>query len=143
MQTVRLSPTNLIAVTVPEDAYDIRIYSSDIWYNLLLSENTFRTVKDDNSIQKSGRYEIIGTVTKDGTCTFDWFEKLELLYKEFIFLLEANGIYLKNPMGDKPNIPCEPDTQRMYNAIDKYEKWQEYELKTLSTGSKLLIIKQI
>jgi len=174
MQTVKLAPTNLIAVTVPEYAIDIKLnrdgYGRDEPYYISYCkpDDSYRDGFDTN-LNIGSKYEIIGTVTKD-SIDFDTSQcikknhvmhggymdylknkdqhivwKCQTANESFISLLEANGIYLKNPL-KKPIFPNENryahDGQAEFYDY-QYNQWQEMESKVLPVGTKLLIIKQI
>lgn len=63
--------------------------------------------------------------------------------ESFISLLKSKIYpeypYRENPHGVEPNVPPESDTQKKYNAIDKFEKWQSAQSKVLP--KKFLILK--
>lgn len=114
-----------------------------------------------------GRYSILGTITKEGEVSFDcenlvmhveyeefgnkgskyklYFSYNSFGYQEssseesFITLLESDGIYLNNPMGEK--FRYDEGLPPYLNNQDK-EAWKRYESQTVKKGTKLLTIKQ-
>lgn len=166
-----LTPTNLIAVEVPKDAYDfgIRNLSNNVCsltYNL--ANKNYAFPPSENKILDFAFEEIIGTIDNgvfdfeagnyvlndlhlrnDGyaldynylTHKYEFEEPQE----SFLSLLEENGVLLTNPMGEKPEPISyeEEDDLGVVSAVrnQKIGKWQSYESKVVK--GKLLIIEKI
>lgn len=102
----------------------------------------------------TSEYRIAGTITKEGVFDFDCSELIEYnvssINKEVacIIYLETHGIYLNNPMGEKPCKDSYTHDNLGEGWLDEEEfhvdvkKWQEYESNTLKEGNKLLILIQ-
>jgi len=88
MQPKQLTPTELIAVSVPGDAKE----------NYLIAHEGDTYVKNFYGSQKvgNGTFEILGTVTAD-TIDFDVACLYGITPKEFRIILSANGLHFTNP----------------------------------------------
>ena len=143
-----LTPTKLIAVVVPQDAKELSVY--DLCYSyVLLSDHEERVID-----LPEGRHSLVGTITKEAVFDFDA-GKYAKDEADFLSILESNGVYLNNPMGEKPNE--RRDFNKYYgrthstdmDAFDREQfnydvkKWQSYESKTVPQGHKLLIIERL
>ncbi len=153
---IHLKDTDLYVEVVPKEAKGFRISNGFIVYNLLVEEmrvltNTIDAIK----IEGNENYECLGEVTAD-EMSFDPQPIIESLdnnlladYRDtsnyfydtkFRLLLEANGVYFKNPKGDMPpDIISSPnwDSEGLESDI---EKWQSYQSKVIE---KAVILKKI
>lgn len=150
-----LHPTNLIAVPVPEDAYEIHFGNHCLGF-----KSKFEHERDTNGwciislgLWAKNKYTIIGTATKD-TIDFDtepWVINhnavdisgiKEINDKKFRSLLTANDVLFENPYDEKvnsnPEIRC--SMVRAINRIAYQEKWQTAQSNLVK---KLVILEKI
>lgn len=177
MKTITANNHTIIVIEVHESAKSFKInnsfkldgsnQTSVLAYNRLGIRSLNLTC-----LPEGFKYSIIGTITKQGEYSFIpsddlvpsiGFEpqsvqiQIKNAQARFINLLSKNGIYLNNPMGEKPEesdfkkypLPICFESgeerrefyRRSLSIVEDLDKWEEYQAATVKPGNKLLILK--
>ena len=143
MNLTQLTPTDLYVLPVEQDAFSISCLENHL--NYAIPRHHYFLGKD----LPQGDWKLIGTITKEGVVDFDskkYAQEYSSRHKaeiEFISLLESNGVFLKNPMGEnEPEYIAGIKNGIAFHNNEVVNQWQSYQDKVVPDGMKLIVIEK-